>query len=52
MNYQIENYQESSPIYNYIKINKIIRNKFKQGGERLSGIYKNLMKEIEDTTNK
>ena len=40
--------KENSPIYNSIKNNKILRNKFNQGGER----SETLIKEIEDNTNK
>ena len=49
-NYEKEKLREQS-IYNCIKKNKIFKNKFNQGGEK-SKIYKTLMKEIKDVTNK
>ena len=44
---------KNNPIYNSIRKNKILENKFNEEGERLyTDDYKALMKETEDDTDK
>ena len=50
-NNELPEWELSSKQPQHIKNNKIIRNKFNQGSERLFEICKDLMKETEDDTN-